>query len=218
MKIGIFGGTFDPVHLGHLLTVEEAARLLDLVRVFLIPSASPPHKPGWEVTTFRHRLEMTKLAASDNDLLEVLDIEGRRSGPSYSVDTLDLLRRKMGPEVEFHFLLGMDAFLDITSWHDYRRLFEFAHFAVINRGDRRENDFKDMARHLEAKEIKSPDGDSCFTAGGMTIRRLQTRMIEISSTEIRQLVKAGRSIRYLVTEPVRLYIVKEGLYLDGAGA
>lgn len=216
MKAGIFGGTFDPIHLGHLRAVEEAALQLGLQRVLMIPSARPPHKTGSNVTDFSHRMEMTRLGAEDNPLLQVLDLEGTRSGPSYSVDTLESLRLEMGPEVRFHFMMGMDAFLEIESWHRCRRLFHLAHFVIINRPESRDDDF----RNLMTRMGSTPAEDPCLylAPGGNTIRRITTTSIDISSTEIRRLVRRGESIRYLVTEPVRRYISRKGLYLNGTDA
>lgn len=218
MKIGIFGGTFDPMHLGHLRTVQEAAHLLALDRVLLIPSARPPHKHRPDMTAFSHRLEMTCLAAEDNALLEVLDIEGKRSGPSYSVDTLESLRRRLGPEAPIYFLMGMDAFLDIRSWHQYSRLFDLAHFVVIERAGSDEDGFLQLIGNLGTAEAPSPGAEVYTTAGGNTIRRLSTTLMDISGTGIRRLVRSRQSIRYLVTEPVRRYILGKGLYVNGAGA
>lgn len=216
MKIGIFGGTFDPIHLGHLRTVEEAALQLGLQRTFMIPSARPPHKPGRNVTDFRHRMEMTRLGAEDNPLLQVLDLEGTRSGPSYSVDTLESLRLEMEPGVQFHFMLGMDAFLEIESWHRYRRLFHLTHFVIINRPGDRDDDFRNLMTRMDSTPAEDPG--LYVTPGGNAIRRITTTLIDISSTEIRRLVRRRGSIRYLVTEPVRRYISREGLYLNGTGA
>lgn len=216
MKIGVFGGTFDPVHLGHLRTVEEASLQLGLQRILLIPSAHPPHKTGSNVTDFTHRLEMTRLGAEDNPLLQVLDLEGNRSGPSYSVDTLESLRSEMGPEVQLYFLIGMDAFLDIQSWHRYRRLFHFTHFVVINRAAGGDDDFLSLVIRMDLTPAE--DAGLYVTPGGNTLRRITTTLIDTSSTEIRRLVRNGESIRYLVTEPVRRYISRKGLYLNGTGA
>ncbi len=215
-QIGIFGGTFDPIHIGHLRSVEETTDRLHLDRIFLIPSARPPHKPRAGITSFLDRLKMTRLAVEDNDLIEVLDIEGTRSGPSYSVDTLENLRNEMGLNIKIFFLLGMDAFLDIESWHRYGRLFELAHFVVFSRSDNREEEFLELVERLDLT-IATPTYISSDRKGH-SVTRIRTTLIDISSTEIRRFVNQGRSIRYLVPEPIRHYILKRGLYLDETGA
>jgi len=215
-KIGIFGGTFDPIHIGHLRSVEETADRLRLDRIFLIPSARPPHKPREGMTSFQDRLEMTRLAVADNMLIEVLDIEGTRPGPSYTVDTLESLRNEMGPRVTFFFLLGMDAFLDIETWYQHLRLFDLAHFVVFSRSDSPEEAFRKLAERLGIMVETSAETSSGRI--GRSVARIRTTVLDISSTEIRRFVNQGRSIRYLVPEPIRHYIIKRGLYLDGIGA
>jgi nicotinate-nucleotide adenylyltransferase len=215
-KIGVFGGTFDPIHIGHLRSVEETADRLLLDRVILIPSARPPHKPRAGMTSFLDRLEMTRRAVGDNRLIEVLDIEGKRPGPSYSVDTLESLGNEMGSSARFFFLLGMDAFLDIESWYRYRRLFELAQLVVFSRSDSREEEFRNLAERLDIT-VTTP-GKTADGRAGRSVIRLRTTLIDISSTEIRRFVNQGRSIRYLVPEPIRHYIIKRGLYLNETGA
>lgn len=215
-KIGIFGGTFDPIHIGHLRSVEETADRLHLDRIFLIPAARPPHKPRSDMASFPDRLEMTRLAVEDNRLIEVLDVEGARSGPSYSVDTLENLAGDMGSDVNLFFLLGMDAFLDIESWHRYRRLFELAHFVVFSRSDKREEEFRQLTQRLGITIITPSDKSGAYSSRGVT--RIRTTLIDISSTEIRRFVNQGASIRYLVPEPIRHYILKKGLYLNEISA
>jgi nicotinate-nucleotide adenylyltransferase len=215
-KIGIFGGTFDPIHIGHLRSVEETADRLHLDRIFLIPSARPPHKRRAGMTSFRDRLKMTQLAVEDNKLIDVLDIEGKRSGPSYTVDTLENLRNEMGSSVNFFFLLGMDAFLDIESWHRYDRLLKLAGFVVFSRSDNREEKFRELAEKL-AVSVATP-ADTSSNGTRHSVIRIRTTLIDISSTEIRRLTNQGRSIRYLVPEPIRHYILKRGLYLDESSA
>jgi nicotinate-nucleotide adenylyltransferase len=215
-KFGIFGGTFDPIHIGHLRSIEETADRLHLDRIFLIPAARPPHKPRLNIASFADRLEMTRLAVEDNRLIEVLDVEGTRFGPSYSVDTLENLTSDMGSDADLFFLLGMDAFLDIESWHRYRRLFELAHFVVFSRSDKREEAFRQLTQRLGITIITPSDTSGACSSRGVT--RIRTTLIDISSTEIRRFVNQGLSIRYLVPEPIRHYILKKGLYLNEISA
>ena len=135
MRFGILGGTFDPIHLGHLRTAEEAGMMLDLERVFLIPSASPPHKHDDMVTTFDHRLAMVKMATAHSPFLQMLDLEAKRQGPSYSVETLEELHTALHPDPEIFFILGSDAFAEIDTWKEYQRLFTLAHFLVVERAN-----------------------------------------------------------------------------------
>ncbi|MBW1706046.1 MAG: nicotinate-nucleotide adenylyltransferase [Deltaproteobacteria bacterium] len=198
MRLGILGGTFDPIHLGHLRTAEEIGQELDLEKVYLIPSASPPHKTEDPVTLFDHRLTMTRLAIVGSSLLDALDLEGRRAGPSYSIETLKELHSIFKPDPDLFFILGIDAFLEINTWKGYERLFDYAHFVIISRpGYRKEK--------IEPFLMKS----------GLDIKTLtlkETTLMDISSTRIREMVQKGKSIRFLVPGAVRDYITEKGLY------
>ena len=130
MRLGILGGTFDPIHLGHLRVAEEISEEFNLERLFLIPSAAPPHKEIKPVTPFEHRLAMTRLAAKESSKFEALDLEGRRQGLSYSVETLRELHQTLRSDPTLFFIIGMDAFLEIRTWKEYERLFDYAHFLV----------------------------------------------------------------------------------------
>ena len=132
-RLGLLGGTFNPVHYGHLRAAEETAELMGLGRVTFIPSAQPPHKKGQPQVEFRHRLAMTRLACADNSSFAVSDLEGKRDGPSYTVQTLGQLHQEQGPGLELYFITGLDAFLEIHSWKRYQELFELAAFVVITR-------------------------------------------------------------------------------------
>lgn len=215
MKIGILGGTFDPVHLGHLRSAEEVCQELDLETVYLIPSASPPHKTERAVTPFRHRLAMTQVAADVSPCLEAVDLEGRRPGHSYSIETLRELCRFFGPDAEIFFILGMDAFLEISTWKEYEHLFDYAHFVIISRAG-----FETESPALSAVlsdlgvgiDVKAGGPDLFATPSGKTVRRVSTTLMDISSTRIREMVMKSRSIRFLVPEGVDIYIAKNGLY------
>ncbi len=214
MRIGILGGTFDPVHLGHLRSAEEITEKLALDKAYLVPSASPPHKTRQPVASFQHRMHMTRLGAGDSPLLEVLDLEGKRPGLSYSIETLQELRRLIRPEPELFFLLGTDAFLEIQTWKDYLRLFEVAHFVILERPGRPIGNLAAFLREigLEAAELPGPGGFLAST--GNELRVMSPTRLDISSTHIRALLAKGRSIRYLVPETVRCYIHDKGLYQE----
>ena len=213
MKIGILGGTFDPIHLGHLRTAEEVGENLGLEKVFLIPSASPPHKTNDPVTPFQHRLAMTRMAARTSPLLEALDLEGKRPGLSYTIETLKELRQKHRPEPELFFILGNDAFLEIETWREYRKLFDYAHFVIIQRAGHEEGTLDSFLMGLRGDVTKSDDPGIYTTSAGMIIMEMTSTFLEISSTRIRETVASGRSIHFLVPETVRKYILQEGLYV-----
>ena len=198
MRLGILGGTFDPIHIGHLRTAEEIGQELDLEKVYLVPSASPPHKTEEPIAPFDHRLTMTRLAIVGSSLLDALDLEGRRSGPSYSIETLKELHAIFKPDPDLFFILGIDAFLEINTWKEYERLFDYAHFVIISRPGYRKEMIEPflMKSGLENKTL--------------TIK--ETTLMDISSTNIRKMVQQGKSIRFLVPGAVRDYIAEKGLY------
>jgi len=211
-KIGILGGTFDPVHFGHLRTAEEIGHGLGLDRVYLIPAASPPHKVGDPVTPFEHRMAMTRLAVRRSDLLEALDLEGKRAGLSYSSDTLRELKATLGKDTELFFLVGSDAFLEIRTWKNYQALFDYAHFVLIPRAGcdlKRLEEFilevdRGVKKHEEKNVYTMPSGNRVII--------YYSTLLDISGTGIRNMVREGKSITFLVPEAVQTYTVREGLY------
>jgi len=211
VRLGILGGTFDPIHLGHLRLAEEVGEELRLEKVYLIPAAIPPHKERGPITPFHHRLRMIQLAAQESPLLEALDLEGRRQGLSYSIETLQQFHQLFGPELELFFILGMDAFLEIETWKDYQRLFDYAHFVVIQRPGVPSGELKSFLRSLglDVRE-KEEENAFLFPSGHLLIYEKATLM-DISSTVIREKVVAGKSIRFLVPDAVRTYIMENGL-------
>ena len=133
MRLGILGGTFDPIHYGHLRIAEEICEKLELEKVFLIPGALPPHKDRKAVTPFHDRLIMTRMAAQGSPFLEPLDLEGHREGLSYSIETLREIHRLFKADLDLFFIIGMDAFQEITTWKEYKDLFNNTNFVVIKR-------------------------------------------------------------------------------------
>ena len=216
MKLGILGGTFDPIHMGHLRTAEETGQELGLEKVYLIPSASPPHKTREPVAPFKHRLAMVQLAASGSSLLEVLDLEGKRPGLSYSIETLKEFHKIFSPDPELFFILGVDAFLEINTWKDYQELFNYAHFVIIERAGFQPQDLKAFLLSLGLEVKKAKQSDVFITQSRNTVALNTTTYIDISSTQIRKLVAGGRSIRFLLPESVRKYIEEKGLYKNDA--
>lgn len=213
MRFGAFGGTFNPIHYGHLRAAEEAAGILGLEKVLFIPSGTPPLKHK-DMAGADHRLNMARLAASSNARFEVSDIECRGAEKSYTVNTAQILRR-IEPGSEPVFLLGSDAFLDIPHWHEPELLLTLMDFAVMNRpGSGLEDVFS------------SPYVDGPFplpALGGLTEGRLRggkrlillgTRALDISATEIRKHARENESIKYLLPEDVEFYIISNRLYTD----
>ena len=212
MRLGILGGTFDPIHIGHLRTAEEIGLELELEKVYLIPSASPPHKTEEPVTPFEHRLTMTRLAIFGSSLLDALDLEGRRAGPSYSIETLKELHDIFKPDPDLFFILGIDAFLEIHTWKEYERLFDYSHFVIISRPGYRKEMIEPflMKSGLEIK--KTREAGTFLMKSGNTLTLKETTLMDISSTCIREMVQQGKSIRFLVPDAVGDYITEKGLY------
>ena len=217
MRIGILGGTFDPIHLGHLRCAEEICQELNLENVYLIPSASPPHKTKMPVISFKHRLAMTRLAADISPYIEAVDLEGRRAGHSYSIETLREFHRIFRPDPDLFFIMGMDAFLEIKTWREYKYLFDYAHFVIITRAGFQSHDLMSVLSELDVGIKRKEDGSDLFVApSGKTVMLIRTAVMDISSTRIRGMVKENRSICFLVPESVRIYIEKKGLYRNDA--
>ena len=197
-RVGIMGGTFDPIHVGHLIIAETVREALSLSEVLFIPASIPPHKPDQPVMAAEHRLVLVKLATNSNPFFQVLDIEFRRKGPSYSYDTLKALIQEYGRQQEFCFIIGGDEVNSILSWYRAEELFSLCHFAAAKR----------QGSPISLSEIRKKFGDAALSR----IHLVTTPELEISSTDIRRRLQEGRSIRYLVPEEVEAYIYKEGLY------
>lgn len=197
--IGIMGGTFDPIHFGHLRAAEEVLQGFGLERVIFVPSGRPPHKEVSEVTLPEHRYLMTELATADHPQFEVSRVEIDRDGPSYTLDSLIELRRELSPETALYFITGLDAILEITTWRNYRDLFELADFIAVTR----------PGYSVDAlTQLKTSLGEEHFSR----IHPFPVTLLAIASREIRRRVREGKSIRYLVPDAVWRYIEKERLY------
>ena len=197
-KIGIMGGTFDPIHAGHLITAEAVRDAMGLATVLFIPAATPPHKLDQSVTPARHRLLMTELAVCSNPHFRVSDIELRRKGPSYTIDTIHELQQIYPAGTEFYFFTGADAINDLATWHEADKLLAECHFITATR----------QGPVLDTAGLRARFG----AAGVAHIHHIETPQLEISSTAIRERIQRGQSIRYLVPQAVQEYIEKEGLY------
>lgn len=197
-KIGIMGGTFDPIHVGHLVTAEAVRNEYGLDRVLFIPAANPPHKQGQEVTPAMHRYIMTAMATYSNPYFHVSSLELDRPGPSYTIDTIYELKRVYGKNTELFFITGADAIQEIPTWDRIEELLGLCQFIAATR----------QGCLPSVDNIKEYFGK----LGKTRIHRLTTPELEISSTDIRERIKTGNSIKYIVPESVEHYILKEGLY------
>ena len=216
MKWGLFGGTFDPIHIGHLRCAEEMMEIFDLNRIIFVPASRPPHKINAAITPFYHREQMIRLAIEGNPAFSFSDVENRRAGTSYSVETVEYLLDKYRLEnLELYFILGQDAFHAIRTWKDWERLLLLCHFAVMTRPGY-------VNQGLEA--ILSPEFASRFTYDetlkgyrgptGQAIFFREVTFLDIASSNIRKRAREGKTINYLVPDAVRHYIVKNALYRD----
>lgn len=218
LRIGILGGTFDPVHIGHLRIAEEMGEDLGLDKVYLVPGGHPPHKKNHPVSPFKDRLTMAQLAIEDTELLDVLDLEGQRQGLSYSIETLQELHQRFTSGTEFFFLIGTDAFLEIKTWKEYQDLFNYAHFVVFRRPGSLKQDLEIFIDSLGLELTKSKKVNHYHGPSGKTVMIREITSLHISSTAIRRMVGEERSIRFLVPKPVRDYILKRGLYRSNEDA
>jgi len=199
-KYGVLGGTFDPIHFGHLVIAEDAWAYLGLEKVFLVPAFSPPHKLNDSYSTFLHRVRMTQLAIADNPHLAISCIEAERPGPSYTVDTMRALQTVWGPDVEIHFIIGMDSLANILSWYKPDVLLTLCHLVVAERAGYNV-DVDAIAQQLPGLRER------------MTF--IDTPELSISSTDIQKRVAQGLPIRYQLPAKVEKYIVRNGLYRGG---
>jgi nicotinate-nucleotide adenylyltransferase len=216
MKVGIFGGTFNPIHYGHLRAAEEVREKLRLDRILFIPSGSPPLKRK-EIATAEHRYEMVRLAILDNPFFKLSDIECRRAGRSYTLNTLEELS-KADADAEFCFILGIDAFLDIPNWWQPDRLLAATDFIIIARPAFRFADLK-ASPYLKIRQsaLKGLDGSVAETCMAELKTKRKVSLVRLtpigaSSTVIRRLIKQGRSVKYLLPPKVQSYIISNGLY------
>lgn len=211
MRLGILGGTFDPIHIGHLRLAEEMCEELKLSKVLLMPGAQPPHKDGPLVAPFPDRLEMTKIGATYSDYLEASDIEGHRKGPSYSIETIRVISDKYSKQLELFFILGSDAFKEINTWKEYKSLFQITNFVVIERSG---ITFDELDTFIESLgvDFKKENTEDYINSSGNHILLKRTTLMDISSTKIRQNIRAGKSINFTVPQKVKEYIIMKGLY------
>lgn len=197
-RLGIMGGTFDPIHYGHLVAAEMARNEFALERVVFIPTGAPPHKKGRKIASPESRYDMVSLAIADNELFEVSRIEIDRNGLTYTVDTLRMMQEQYA-DYELYFITGADAFREIFTWRNPNEVLELTQFIGASRPG------FDARVFLNQLQQEHPEFYQ-------RMHSLEVPALAISSTDIRLRVEKGQSIRYLLPEPVRLFIKEKGLY------
>ncbi len=221
MQTGLFGGTFNPIHLGHLQVIKEVKKGFDLDRVYIIPAAIPPHKKQEGVADSKDRMEMIRLALHDDSELTVSEIELKRSGPSYTIDTVKHFRSVSQNDSPLFLIMGMDAFLEIDTWKSYMALFSHTRMIIMTRPGEPGCEGGEAWRAVEKfLHSRVSDGyeflhsESCFVhADKHPVFVFNVTPVDISSTQIRKLIKEGRPVESLVPSKVDAYITNNGLYL-----
>ncbi len=221
MRIGLFGGTFNPVHFGHLRAALEVKEGFELDEVFLIPASLPPHKISAGVADAADRLQMLKLALEGASGLNLSDVELMRSGPSYTIDTVQHFKRTLPDESQIYLIMGLDAFLEIDTWKSYEDLLMQIPFIVISRpkaGSGSDGSgWKIMSDYLTSRisaDYAFSESQCCYRAKSkQPVYAFDVTFLDISSTRIRSLISRGRSVNYLVPQKVAEFINSKGLYL-----
>jgi len=213
MKWGLFGGTFDPIHFGHLRAAQELAACLNLDRVIFIPAARPPHKTAHVITPFEHRLHMVQLAIAGNDSFSVSDVEFQRQGKSYSIDTVQYFLDSPDQRLKLYFITGQDAFNAITTWREWDKLLSLCNFVVMTRpGYENKRLDQILPQGIAARFVYDEQNDIFEDPQSCSIFFRKTTFLDISSSEIRKRVQSGQSIGYLLPDNVIRYIEANQLY------
>jgi nicotinate-nucleotide adenylyltransferase len=202
-RIGVIGGTFDPIHYGHLAAAEEARVRVNLEKVLFVVALQPPHKLGEEVTPVEHRLAMVRLGIASNPHFEISRVDVDRPGLSYTVDTISILQEQWGPDTELFFVMGLDSLVEVPTWHQPERLIRLCRLVAVSRPG-----FEVDMHQLEA----SVPGISS------RVEIIDMPEVEISSSDLQRRVKEGLPIKYQVPEEVERYIIKFRLYEPPAGS
>ena len=218
-RVGVFGGTFDPPHLGHLILAEEIRESFGLGEVYFMPCNEPPHKDSNNLTEVKHRFAMVVAATLHNPSFVVSSIEANRKGKSFSIDTVRELQEHMGDEVQIVFVTGIDAFVNIETWKDHRKFLDLCHIVVVSRPGHGFEEVAKMPTWIGDRVVDLREGDllpqeqleQCPN-GEWHVFLSDALHIDISSTEIRERVTARLSVRYKVPDEVGRYIRANGLY------
>lgn len=218
MRIGLLGGTFNPIHNGHLQIAREVDQKLHLDSILFIPSGAPPHKPDEKIPAAGHRLAMARLALHDFPRFSVSDIEVKRPGKSYSIQTIADLKA-LHPSDSLFFIIGMDAFYDLPTWKEAGRLLTLCHFVVVSRPGHPFSRIPDFAplrgidpAPLAALDRRERDLYTFPVAPGAAIHFMTTTPSPLSASAIRKQIAAGKVAKNLLPEPVESYIIKNNLY------
>jgi len=221
MRIGLLGGTFNPIHLGHLRASVEVKEGFSLDEIYLIPCAIPPHRKSGHVAGATDRFEMTRLATSNTPSFSASDVELKRSGPSYTIDTVLYFKSVLPKKTELYFILGLDAFLEIDTWKSYMDLFPLIPFIILTRPNAghidpglRQQKIEDFIKSRISAGYKYDSSQSGFIHLEMApLFLFDVTPLEISSSAIRSLIKRGCSIQFLVPDDVIDFIKTKRLYL-----
>lgn len=221
-SVGIFGGTFDPPHLGHLILAEAIRETFELEEIHFMPCHEPPHKDRSDLTDARHRFAMVVAATLHNPAFVASSIEVDRTGKSFSIDTVRALREDMGQSVEIIFITGLDAFVEIETWKDYEQFLDMCHVVVVSRRGHGFEEVEQLPDWINDRVVDLRENDDSpaghISEGGWKIFLSDTVHIDISSTDVRERVRQDKSIRYKVPAEVERYIRANGLYQAAVGA
>lgn len=214
MNIGLMGGTFNPLHFAHLRIAEEAREFCGLERVLFIPAADPPHKPLAGEVSYARRCEMVRLAIAGNPAFELSEIEGQRSGKSYSIDTIRFISTDY-PDDELYFIIGSDSFFEIGLWHCYADIFSLCSLVVVERPGRPVPDpLAALPVAIRDKFRYTGPRHRLQHVSGHAVHVMKGCPLDVSSTGIRRLLASGRSITYLVPAAVESYIKAQRIYTE----
>lgn len=223
-RIGLLGGTLDPIHLGHVETAKEARVALGLEQVIVLPSRVPPHRLLQPVASRYHRFAMAALAVNGVDGLAVSDLELCAPGPSYTADTLTRFRESSGlPASQIFFITGADAFAEIATWHRYPDVLDLAHFVVVSRPGFSAETMRERLPGLRERMVRVPGSGFQVPGSGFGVRGLRSIFLvdvltpDVSSTEVRRRIASGQSLNGLVPAAVERHILQHGLYIKASG-
>jgi nicotinate-nucleotide adenylyltransferase len=196
-RIGVLGGTFDPIHIGHLILAEEARDQLGLEIVYFVPAGDPPHKRDRHLAPVAQRVQMTELALAGNDAFRVSRVDADRAGPHYTIDMVQILQGQLPQGCELFFLMGFDSLTELPAWHEPARLIAACHLVALTRHD---------------IEVDWEKLEAALPGIRQRVTLLDMPELEIASHQLQQRIREGRSIRYLVPDEVGAYIREKGLY------